>query len=251
MNEENQQGSATNMKAQEIEAQRCLAEQLVESARISGLPDRAFFRSFTARRRRELVYNVHAASDRFGIRLQVHGSGNMRAHVRMACVSIEDGVIDEHDDENVLSWAHNGQEAVIHTRLDHRHLSEFPCAKNVMKAFLESISTQIRTTCPGGVDHWRTMMQLFAARVARERDVPIEIEMLLPLPADQTGAAGRGVCDVEIRDISDPDAPIRIHGYEDCLRDMDENMTPEAMDLMILPPGYLVCRRHSEIFAAG
>jgi len=94
-------------------------------------------------------------------------------------------------------------------------------------------------------------MQLFANRVAREHRAPIELIALLPLPVEQTGASGRGPTDVEVNDISDPENPQRIRGYEDDLKDMDEAMTPEAVSLMLLPPGYIVCRRHREIFTAG
>jgi hypothetical protein len=251
MKDENNQGSRTEMKVQPTQDVASLAEQLVSSARITGLPDKAFFKSFTPRRRREIVYNVDAQAGAFSLRLEVHGSGRMKAQVTMACVSIEDGVIHECNDRQALSWAHNGEEADLVTRLDHRHLEDFPCPHDVMAAFIEAIDTQKRAFCPGGFMQWRAMMQLFADRVAREHRSPIEIVALLPLPVEQTGASGRGPTDVEVNDLTDPDSPQRIQGYEDDLKDMDEAMTPEAVTLMLLPPGYIVCRRHREIFTAG
>jgi len=251
MRDEKNQGSRTDMKLQTSQGLVDIAQQLVGSARITGLPDKAFFRSFTPRRRREIVYNVDAQAGAFTIRLEVHGSGRMKAQVTMACVSIEDGVIHECNDMQTLSWAHNGEEADLVTRLDHRHLEDFPCPQDVMGAFIEAIDTQKRAFCQGGFMQWRAMMQLFANRVAREHRAPIELIALLPLPVEQTGDSGRGPTDVEVNDISDPENPQRIRGYEDDLKDMDEAMTPEAVSLMLLPPGYIVCRRHREIFTAG
>lgn len=251
MTDENTTGSSDDMKVQPAAGSKSLVERLCESARIKGLPDKAFFKSFTARRRREIVYKVEAEAGDFVIRLEVHGSGNMKAEVKMPCVSIEDSVIDQNDHSHVMAWAHNGEQAMVHTRLDHRHLENYPCARDVMGAFIDAIDTQKRAVCPGGFPQWRAIMQLFADRIARETGAPIEMVALLPLPTEQTGAAMRGPTDIEINDITDPDAPKRIDGYEADLREMDDTMTPEAMTLMLLPPGYLVCRRHREIFTAG
>jgi len=170
MRDEKNQGSRTDMKLQTSQGLVDIAQQLVGSARITGLPDKAFFRSFTPRRRREIVYNVDAQAGAFTIRLEVHGSGRMKAQVTMACVSIEDGVIHECNDMQTLSWAHNGEEADLITRLDHRHLEDFPCPHDVMGAFIEAIDTQKRAFCQGGFMQWRAMMQLFANRVAGRAD---------------------------------------------------------------------------------
>lgn len=251
MRDENHQGSQNDMKSQVSEGIPALAEALVSSARITGLPDKAFFKSFTPRRRREIVYHVHAEAGDFALRLEVHGSGRMKALVTMPCISIEDGVVEKWTDGHGLSWAHNGEEVVLNTRLDHRHLTDFPCPRDVMSAFIEAIGTQKSAVCPAGFVQWCSAMQLFAARVAREQGVPIEIVALLPLPTEQTGATTRGPTEFEIHDLTDMESPRRIEGYAEDLRDMDEAMTPEAMTLMLLPPGYLVCRRHREIFTAG
>lgn len=250
MTGEKETGS-NDMKAQTASTDKAIIERLCESARIEGLPDKAFFKSFTPRRRREIVYKVQAEAGDFVIRLEVHGSGVMKARLRMPCVSIEDAVIDENDHEHDLSWAHNGEQALIRTRLDHKHLEAYPCPRDIMSAFIDAIDTQTRAVCPGGYAQWRAIMQLFADRIAREAGVPIEMVALLPLPTEHTGSTVKGPTDVEISDITDPDAPRRIEGYENELREMDETMTPEAMTLMLLPPGYLVCRRHREIFTAG
>lgn len=239
------------MKTQPATAMANLVDRLIESAEIEGLPDKAFFKSFTPRRRREIVYHVTSEANGFEIKLEVHGSGRMKARVKMSCISIEDGVIDENDHEHILSWAHNGEEAILHTRLDHKHLEHYPCSKDVMGAFIDAIDTQKKAVCPGGFSQWRAIMQLFADRVARETGVPIEIVALLPLPTEHTGAVARGRTEVEVNDITDPESPRRIEGYEADLQEMDDTMTPEAMTLMLLPPGYLVCRRHREIFTAG
>lgn len=239
------------MKTQPASGMKTIIDRLCESAQIEGLPDKAFFKSFTPRRRREIVYHVTAEAGDFVIRLEVHGSGKMKAQIRMPCVSIEDGVIDENSHSHVLSWAHNGEEAMLHTRLDHKHLEAYPCPRDIVNAFIDAIDTQKRAVCPGGFQQWRAMTQLFADRIAREVGVPIELVALLPLPIEQTGAAARGPTDFEVMDITDPDAPSRITEYDDDLREMDETMTPEAMTLMLLAPGYLVCRRHREIFTAG
>ena len=251
MSEENNKGSAKDMQAKISDGIQTLAEQLLSSARITGLPDKAFFKSFTPRRRREIVYHVDADAADFSLRLEVHGSGNMKARVTMPCISIEDGVVEMWKDGHALSWAHNGEEVVLHTRLDHRHLEVFPCPRDVMSAFIDAIGTRKTAFCPAGFIQWSSAMQLFADRVAREQRVPIEIVALLPLPPDRTGARGRGATDFEIHNLTDPESPVRIEGYEDDMREMDDTMTPEAMTLMLLPPGYLVCRRHREIFTAG
>lgn len=251
MNGENDTGSQTDMQVKISEEMQTLAEQLVETARISGLPDKAFFKSFTPRRRREIVYHVDAHAGGMDLRLEVHGSGNMKARVTMPCICIEDGVVENWKDGHALSWAHNGEEVVLHTRLDHRHLADFPCPRDVMSAFIEAIGTRKTAACPAGFIQWCSAMQLFADRVAREQQVPVEIVALLPLPAERTGAYSRGPTDFEIHNLSDPESPVRIEGYVEDLREMDDSMTPEAMTLMLLPPGYLVCRRHREIFTAG
>lgn len=251
MRGENEQGHSEDMKLKPESEAMSLIERLVENADIKGLPDKAFFKSFTARRRREIIYHVSSETNDFSIKLEVHGSGRMKAKVRMPCVSVEDGVIDENDHEHVLSWAHNGEEVVLATRLDHRHLEDYPCGRDVMKAFFDAIDTQRRAVCNEGFSGWKAMMQIFAGRIAREAGVPIEIVALLPLPSEHTGAAMRGPTDYEVNDITDPDAPKKIEGYEGDLREMDDTMTPEAMTLMLLAPGYLVARRHREIFTAG
>lgn len=251
MTGENNEEPQQDMKVQQAHPVAALAGQLVSSARIMGLPDKAFFKSFTPRRRREIVYNVEAEAGGFSILLEVHGNGNMKAQVTMACVSIEDGVVHENNESHAVSWAHSGEQATLASRLDHRHLEAYPDAGDVMSAFIEAIDTQTRAGCPGGYVQWRSMMQLFADRIAREQGAPIEMVALLPLPVDQTGAGSRGRTDVEINDISDPEHPVRIQGYDDDARDMDEATIPEAVTFMLLPPGYLVCRRHREIFTAG
>lgn len=251
MTGENNQGSHQDMKVQQAQQVATLASQLVASARITGLPDKAFFKSFTPRRRREIIYNVDAEAGAFSIRLEVHGNGKMKARVTMACVSIEDGVVHENHEQHAVSWAHSGEEAMLTSRLDHRHLETFPEAGDVMAAFIEAVDTQTRAGCPGGFIQWRSMMQLFADRIARETGSPIEMVAMLPLPIEQTGAGSRGRTDVEINDITDPEHPVRINGYDEEVRDLDEATIPEAVTFMLLPPGYLVCRRHREIFTAG
>lgn len=240
-----------NMKILTDQGIRSIQQQLYESSKIDGLPDRAFFKSFTPRRRREIVYHVTASAENIMIDLEVHGSGNMKASIKMPSVSIEDSEVHYNNEMHKLSWVHSGEEAIIKTRLDHKHLENYPCAQDVMKAFLDAIDTQKRAFCPGGFDQWKAMMQLFTKRVSIEHNVPVEIIATLPLPSAHTGALCRGETEVEINDISDPESPMRIQGYEDDIREMDEAATPEAMTLMLLPPGYLVCRKHREIFTAG
>ena len=206
------------------------ADALAAAAVITGLPDKAFFRSFTARRRREMVYNVEASIDGFGIVLEVHGSGMMKAVVTTSCVAIEGGAVDRREEEHRLSWAHDGCEAVLRTRLDHNHLQQYPDAGDVMRAFLEAVGTQVNAVCAGGVRQWRLAMQLMADRIARERGTPVELVALLPLPVDQTGAPTRGPTEFEVFDVGDADEPARIEGYEDDFKQIDEGMTPEGSD---------------------
>lgn len=250
MKDENDiQGAQKEMKTKPLTKVEGLAAQLIASATITGLPDKAFFRNFTARRRREIVYYVDAHADGIGIRLEVHGSGKMKARIDMKCVSIEDGAVEINDQAHILSWADDGHEVVLNTPLDHRHLEDHPQSRDVICAFIQAIDVQTHAYCPGGYPQWRAMMQLFTQRIAREKGTPVEIVALLPFPNGSNGGT-RMKTEFEINDIRDHDAPVRIDGYEEELAHMDEETTPEAMSLMLLPPGFLVKRRHQEIFHA-
>lgn len=247
--ENDSQGAQKEMKTKPLEAVAGLAAQLVASATITGLPDKAFFRNFTARRRREIVYYVDAHADGIGIRLEVHGSGKMKARIDMKCVSIEDGAVEVNDHHHILSWADNGHEVILATHLDHRHLENHPQSEDVISAFIRAIDVQTHAYCPGGYPQWKAMMQLFTQRIAREKGVPIELVALLPFPTGENGGV-RLKTEFEISNIEDHDSPVRIDEYGEELAHLDEETTPEAMSLMLLPPGYLVKRRHQEIFHA-
>lgn len=226
-------------------------EALIENATLSGLPDKAFFKSFTARRRREMVYEVHAETPGMNLILEVHGSGAMKARVTMPSIVVEDGIIERYDEETVVCWAKTGEQAVVQTRLDHRHLQTVPLPGDVMSAFLDAIGTHTRAVCPGGYQQWKSAMQLLANRVAREKGVQVEVVAIPPMPPEHETGDTRRVTHVEIQDITDPEAPVMIKDYEAEMTEIDEAMTPEAMSIMLLPPGMLVSRRHREIFQAG
>ena len=237
------------MSRTETEVRRI--NELIENAKFDGLPDKAFFNSFTARRRREMVYTVQTRTAGLDLTLHVHGSGSMKGVVKMPGTVFEHGQVSEYDEPHVISWARTGEEAVLQTRLDHHHLKTFPCPRDIMAAFIEAMGTHTKAMCPGGYRQWKAVMQLFAARVARETKTAVEIVVTLPLPAEHTAAGARSQAVVEIHDISDAEAPSPIHGYERDIAEIDQTMTPEAMSIILLPPGYLVCRWHREIFHAG
>ena len=228
-----------------------VTSQLLRTATIENLPNARFFPTFTARRRREMTYHLNAAADGLALRLQVSGSGSMTAHLTMPCILIEEGAVEQAAEAHELSWAHTGEQAVVETALDHRHLVNEPDAATVLGAFLDAINVQRKAVCKGGYAQWMRMMQLMTDRVARERRCRVEVVAFPPMPADDGLGERTDWTRVEIFDVTDHDAPIPLRGYARDFRQIDETTTPEAMGLMLLPPGYLVKRRHREIFHAG
>lgn len=231
-----------------------ILRDLLENARFGDLPDRVFFKSFTARRRRELVYSVVSFTGGVGVELEVHGSGMMKAIMTMPCATIGDGLFEMQHCRQQVCWADTGAEAFIPTRLDHRHLEEYPCPRNVMQAFVDAIGLRTAASCPGGYAHWKAAMQLLTARIAREAGTAVEVVAALPLSQAATIDATihvRRPTDFEIWDISDLESPTALEGHRHELRQLDAEMAPEAVDLLLLPPGCLVRRRHREIFHAG
>lgn len=228
--------------------------RLVEAAKIDGLPDDVFLSVMTPRKLRELSYRVVAQiqSPDLALELEVHGSGTMRAHVTMPSIHFEDGEIVLQQARQQLQWAEDGTPVVLTTKLDHRHLKKQPNAAQVMRAFVDTIGVRKEASCPGGYQAWCTMMQLFADRIAREQGKPIEIIALPPLPPRQyVDQPERGKTIFEVNAVSDNDTPDPIDGYADQLEEMDAHMAPNAMSLLLLPPGLLVRQQHREIFQSG
>lgn len=230
-----------------------IVEHLRRTARLSGLPEKRFFSTFTARKRRELTYKLHANAPGMDIEVKVRGSGAMTAVVRMPCVIMDEGGVIQLGEPHSVSWVHSGEEAVLQSSLGHRHLENYPEAAEVLEAFIGSMGMRGTAVGAGGYRQWKMAMQLLAGRIAREHGCPVEVVASPPMPTEEGYDAGtrQRVTYVSVHDISDHDHPVGITGYEDSFAEIDNAMAPEAVSLVLLPPGYIVRRACREIFHAG
>lgn len=230
-----------------------IVDHLKMTARLSGLPEKRFFSSFTARHRREITYCLHASAPGLEIEVKVRGSGAMTAVVRMPCVVMDEGVVLNLGEPHSVSWVHSGEEAVLHSKLGHRHLENYPEASDVLDAFIGAMQLRCTAVGAGGYRQWKMAMQLLVNRIARERTQAIEVVATPPMPSEESHDAGtrRRNTHVIVHDITDPESPKNITGYEDAFAEIENAMAPEAVSLMLLPPGYIVRRPSREIFHAG
>jgi len=238
---------------QETAVAEDLLAALRASATLTGLPEPKFFSKFTARQRREITYHLSASAPGFELGVKVRGSGAMTAVVRMPCVIMEEGAIVQLGEPHSVAWVHSGEEAVLMSPLGHRHLESFPKAEDVLDGFFGAMRLRCTAVGAGGYRQWKAAMQLLALRIARERGCRVEVVAVPPMPSEEGHDAGtrRKATQVEIHDISDTESPIAIAGYDDDFKAIEDALAPEAVSLMLLPPGFIVRRTSREIFHAG
>jgi hypothetical protein len=226
-----------------------IGEELIGSAKLSGMPEKAFFKSFTPQRRKEVVYNVEAEIGGFEVKLEVMGKDLHRVRVKMPCVTMEDGKVEFMADESILSWAHSGKRFELSDFLEEEDLQNYPCPHHVMSTFMRAITTHRQASGIGGFSQWSCAVQLLTQKISRENDCAVEVTVLLPF--EHSLDCREGISEVEVQDISDVENPRLIKGYEKDFLEIEKSLKPQAANYLVVPPGYVIRQRHREIFTAG
>lgn len=157
-----------------------LARQLVDNAVLPSPSQLAFAKRRSDNSLRDAFIHVETRTDTFDFHLTVNLGGNMSAAICRRSAVISNGFSESRDDWEAITWSDTGNDAIVHTTLTRSDLQDVDCAKEVMRRYLESISTEQDAICAGGFGYWLTQIQLVLDLRAQRIGRKLELDILLP-----------------------------------------------------------------------
>lgn len=156
-----------------------LVDQLIANSSFPNPTQLAFARKRNEKAERDAFYHVESVSPEFSLLLCVNLNGNVTSAVSRPNGYISNGCHETNDDWDPVNWADTGSLAVIKTGLTKDDILNDIEAGEVMRRYLDSITTEQDAICQGGYANWKLQIQLFVNMLAQRRSSAVEMSFIM------------------------------------------------------------------------